>query len=339
MKKKAHPAAELLPMIVGKDLDELVADVKANGLLQPITLTKDGLVLDGRNRLVACERAGVEPRFETYQGEDPIAFVMSANVHRRHMTDAQRTIIAAKLANLGNGSNQHAKVGASIEAPSVSQADAAKMMKVSRASVQRARKVVAHGVPELVEAVERGEASINEAVSVAAMPAEQQRVVMQEAKAMGTKVHEVIKQPRGAPQVRLSVVPPAPPTPAPPTSTDPRRIKRDALDEKIADLLKDGSRTTNEVAAALGIRRQEVYEAKTRLGLTKSTTSPLARLCEFADEAESFWRLSTEHFTPKWSTATPQQREEATKRIQRSIDAAKKMIARLNKEAAKGEES
>lgn len=73
------------------------------------------------------------------------------NLHRRHLSASQRAMVAAKLATLPKGANQHA----SIEAPS--QADAADLLNVSRPSVQRAREVRDRGVPELQRAVERDE--------------------------------------------------------------------------------------------------------------------------------------------------------------------------------------
>ncbi|HEX5442465.1 MAG TPA: hypothetical protein VFW87_01490, partial [Pirellulales bacterium] len=57
-----HPAATLFPLMHGVPLGELAADIAENGLREPIVCT-DGLVLDGRNRLRACEMAEVEPRF------------------------------------------------------------------------------------------------------------------------------------------------------------------------------------------------------------------------------------------------------------------------------------
>jgi len=114
------------------------------------------VLLDGRNRLAACERAGIAPRYREYEGTDPVAFIMSANVHRRHLTESQRAMVAARIASLPVGANQHA----SIEAPS--QSKAADMMNVSRASVQRAA-IVARESPELAAAVDRGDLTVHAA--------------------------------------------------------------------------------------------------------------------------------------------------------------------------------
>lgn len=94
---KSHPAAELFPLMEGADLEGLASDIRAHGLLQPI-VRLDGLVLDGRNRLRACELAGVEPRFVDWDqnGVAPAEWVISANLHRRHLTQSQRAAIAAE---------------------------------------------------------------------------------------------------------------------------------------------------------------------------------------------------------------------------------------------------
>jgi hypothetical protein len=78
-----HPVAALFPMLADDELEELAADIKERGLLQPIVLDADGRVLDGRNRLAACEIAGVEPRFITYEGNDPYGDGFSLNRRRR----------------------------------------------------------------------------------------------------------------------------------------------------------------------------------------------------------------------------------------------------------------
>lgn len=95
---KAHPLADLFPLIEGEELKGLADDIKANGLLHPIVLFK-GKVLDGRNRLRACKLAGVEPDFEDYSGskDEASAYVVSANLNRRHLTTAQRAALAVRL--------------------------------------------------------------------------------------------------------------------------------------------------------------------------------------------------------------------------------------------------
>jgi hypothetical protein len=91
-----HPAADVFPMLPDEELDDLVADIKAHGLLQPI-IVKAGALIDGRNRREACRRAGVEPRVEELNGTDPVAYILAVNVNRRHLTKGQRAMAVAKL--------------------------------------------------------------------------------------------------------------------------------------------------------------------------------------------------------------------------------------------------
>lgn len=93
---KHHPIAEIWPLMTDAELDQLTADIKAHGLLSPIVIY-EGMILDGRNRDVACERAGVSPRYTPYVGADPVAFAFSCNEARRHMSAGQRAAIAVEL--------------------------------------------------------------------------------------------------------------------------------------------------------------------------------------------------------------------------------------------------
>lgn len=93
---KVHPAAEAFPLLGEVELAELADDIRENGLRFPIIVDADGQLLDGRNRMRACEIAGVEPTFETYVG-DPLAYIVSANVARRHLTAGQRAIGVAMI--------------------------------------------------------------------------------------------------------------------------------------------------------------------------------------------------------------------------------------------------
>jgi hypothetical protein len=97
---KFHPLADIFPLMEGAEFDALVADIKKNGHHARIVL-KDGMILDGRNRYRACRKLGIEPSFacEAYSDQirDPAAYVISANIHRRHLTAEQKRDLIAKL--------------------------------------------------------------------------------------------------------------------------------------------------------------------------------------------------------------------------------------------------
>jgi ParB-like chromosome segregation protein Spo0J len=90
----AHPLANMFPMIEGAEFAALRADIAKNGILQPIVLYH-GMILDGRNRYKAAKEIGYafKPEdFKTFEGTlaEAEAFVISTNVHRRHLTNAQK---------------------------------------------------------------------------------------------------------------------------------------------------------------------------------------------------------------------------------------------------------
>jgi hypothetical protein len=101
-----HPAALLFPELPEDELRDLADDIKKNGLLHPI-IVLNGKIVDGRNRLKACKLASVEPRFDPFaNGGDPLDFVLSCNLLRRHLTPAQRReVIAAVLKQKPQQSN------------------------------------------------------------------------------------------------------------------------------------------------------------------------------------------------------------------------------------------
>jgi site-specific DNA-methyltransferase (adenine-specific) len=88
---KNHPAADAFPMMDAARLDELKADIAANGQREPITVC-DGMILDGRNRYRACIELGIEPETRKYSG-DPWAFAWSLNGERRDLEATVRALI------------------------------------------------------------------------------------------------------------------------------------------------------------------------------------------------------------------------------------------------------
>ena len=121
-------------------------------------------ILDGRNRYHAAIAAGVEARLIEYDGDDPLAYVISLNLKRRHMNESQRAMVAAKIATLRDGQRKSASP---IGEGAVSQADAAARFNVGKRSVERARIVLDAGSPALVAACENGQIAVSIAAKLA----------------------------------------------------------------------------------------------------------------------------------------------------------------------------
>jgi hypothetical protein len=170
-----HPVANIFPLLEGADLQALVEDIKSHGLREAIWRHRDGRILDGRNRWRACHAASVACPSRTFKGDDSeiLAFVISQNLHRRHLDASQRAMIAAELANLGEG-----RPSKTPSFDGVSTEQAAKLMNVGEKSVERAKAVRRDAVPEVVRAVEQGQLSVSRAVVIArAESARQRRIV------------------------------------------------------------------------------------------------------------------------------------------------------------------
>ncbi len=92
-----HPACAIFPVMPPDELQELADDIRAHGLREAITLYEDQIV-DGRNRLLACLAASIEPHYEPWDGRGTVVeFVISRNLRRRHLTFGQRVGLAARL--------------------------------------------------------------------------------------------------------------------------------------------------------------------------------------------------------------------------------------------------
>lgn len=92
-----HPAADVFPMLDAVELAELAKDIKERGVDIPGILLPDGTLLDGRNRRLACEQAGVEMRWEIYYGDAPVAKVVSRNLRHRNHDAGQRAMLGVEL--------------------------------------------------------------------------------------------------------------------------------------------------------------------------------------------------------------------------------------------------
>lgn len=115
---KWHPYAERFRMRSEAEIRMLAEDIKQNGQAAPCVMTKDGLGLDGRNRVAACRIAGVEPEWVVYEGDNPVARIMSLNLGSRDYTTGQKAMMTAiGLVEQGLRENGRWKRGSVPEAP------------------------------------------------------------------------------------------------------------------------------------------------------------------------------------------------------------------------------
>ena len=171
-----HELCQIFPLMPDDQFNALVADIEQNGQQQPIVLYKDK-ILDGRNRYKACLQLGRQPVTVIYEGNDPLGFVISLNLNRRHLTESQRGMIAAQLATLKRGANRFT-LDRPIGPSRITQSDAASKLNVGQMTLKRAKKVLDKGSPDLVAAVKAGDITASVAAKIADLDPEQQQQVI-----------------------------------------------------------------------------------------------------------------------------------------------------------------
>lgn len=175
-----HPAANLFPMIEDDEYRLLLEDIQTNGLIEALWLTKDGALLDGRNRAKACTESNTELRFRVYDGDDPISFVVSLNLKRRHLTAGQKAMLALEVLSAYEEQGRQRKSDAggdrksaqakslgenlhqAIERAPRSTDKAANIVGVSGKAVSQAKRIEKHA-PDLAEKVRSGEMALDKA--------------------------------------------------------------------------------------------------------------------------------------------------------------------------------
>ena len=149
-----HPAAEIFPLMSKLEYAQLKANVTANGLREEI-VTYQGQILDGRHRYRACIESGVEPSLRGYDGDDPVGFVVSLNLRRRHLSPGQRALVAANVATLKRGGDRSKAQNCAL-----THAQAAKQFGVSERLIDKAsallRAEAREHAAELVQQVRNG---------------------------------------------------------------------------------------------------------------------------------------------------------------------------------------
>ena len=180
-----HAVSSIFPLMQGEVFEAFIVDVQIHGLREPIWLYQ-GKVIDGRNRYRACQRAAVEPHFREWKGKgSPIAFVLSENLHRRHLDESGRAMVAARakplfekeakerlhLSNANRANLPHSDKGKARD-------HAAKAVNVSPRIVESASRILRTGSAELIGAVDSGLIPVSGASQLVDESVDAQRAVL-----------------------------------------------------------------------------------------------------------------------------------------------------------------
>jgi hypothetical protein len=154
----------LFPLLAGADRDEFRESVKERGVVVPIAVNRQGILLEGRNRLIIADELGVECPQAVVEVNDEAGWIIAMNLKRRHLDAGQRAMIAERLATMKHGDSKRTKPQElNLALGETSIKDAAKKMQVSPAAVKMARAVRKNAAPEVTEKVKSGEMTLHAA--------------------------------------------------------------------------------------------------------------------------------------------------------------------------------
>ena len=158
-----HSLCSIFPKLDKTSFEALRNDIQANGLRNPI-IVKNGEILDGQNRLQACKDLGITPKYQEYEGEDLVEFVLAQNLHRRHLTAGQSATIVALAQDWSNAHPVGKVAKLPIKClPVDTQSDRAEKSGASKRTQGSADKLVKEN-PELAMQVATGEITLNKAM-------------------------------------------------------------------------------------------------------------------------------------------------------------------------------
>ncbi len=196
-----HDAANIFPLDE-EHIDELADDIRTNGQQVAIE-TMGGKILDGRRRWLACEKADVEPLLREVRPPDPVSYVLSLNLKRRHLSPTQLSMVGARARALydelakqrqrdsgkvhGRGKE---KVPVNLPEP-IKPGDArdqvGEKVGVSGKTIDAATKVLNQGTEELIAAVDKDLIAVSTAARASSLSEEEQNAIVSRAEENAAK--------------------------------------------------------------------------------------------------------------------------------------------------------
>lgn len=177
-----HPLSAAFPSMTAAEQDSLTLDIEKHGQREAITIY-DGHVLDGWHRYQSCMMLEIKPiTIDMMDGVDPVAYVISVNLHRRHLTGSQRAIAVASChewANVGKPKKVPGTVLKTIP-------EMAKQAEVSAKTIQLAKRVVEAG---LSDEVKNGNITVKRAAEIAKLPEKERKAAVSAPKPKAENMH------------------------------------------------------------------------------------------------------------------------------------------------------
>lgn len=221
-----HPVANIFPTMSPDEYQTLLADIKTNGLLEPIW-TYENQIIDGRHRHRACLEASITPQYRAWDGNGSlVGFVVSLNLNRRHLTSSQKAVVALEVERLlaveakerqreAAERTNAMRVGEAVtqiiaEASGEAREQAAQIVGTNRQYISDAKKLEKEA-PDLLEEVKQGELTIPEAKALARLDKPKRKrarakVKDKTAKNVRAAMREVAREDR-AEQLKVAVFP------------------------------------------------------------------------------------------------------------------------------------
>lgn len=203
-----HEAANIFPLDEAT-IDALAEDIQQQGQQVSIELL-GGKIVDGRRRWLACQKAGVQPKTRDVNVHDPVAYVLSLNLHRRHLSPGQLAMVGARAREIydrqakermragGKAAGKSRPQQGPANLPEPNQGDArdqvGKVVGVSGKSIDYGTQVLEKGVPELIAAVDEGRLAVSTAAILASEPAAVQRAEVADPKRQ--RLYTSVRKPR-----------------------------------------------------------------------------------------------------------------------------------------------
>jgi ParB-like chromosome segregation protein Spo0J len=255
---RPHPLSEIFPPMEGDEFDALVEDIRRNGLRQPLVMYQ-GKILDGRNRWRACEKAGVKATTTDYRGNDPLGYVLSLNLNRRHLTPTQRAIVAENIVTTTHGGFRHGEDSRTKGSrdpliAEVSREKAARIMDTSPGTMKRVRKVLDHGTEPLKAAIKADKLDAGTAAKLVDASAKTQKAAAEGGKEIAREIVKKIEAREEAKEEARSGDPPVKTLGLPiPPEILVRIEKEQGLLDKMSRMLSELKRTYTEYEQCTGV--------------------------------------------------------------------------------------